>query len=258
MSLIERSVNGAVMTITLNDEPRRNALSEELLAELMTVIDAANSDAGVRVVIVTNNGTVFSAGANLREQSSTAAPTVALSELFLAIRHSPKIFVGRIAGHCVAGGVGLAAVLDISVALDTATFGFSEVRIGVAPAIISVICLPKMPFAAAQNAFLRGQRFAAEEAVNVGLITMSVPRESLDGTVDEVVNDLLAGEPHALAATKELLHTVPSLSITEALARTSQLSAQLFASREAQEGMAAFLEKRPASWVQRQPEGDSD
>jgi methylglutaconyl-CoA hydratase len=245
------------MTITLNDETRRNALSDELLSELVTAIDTADADPNVRVVIVTNSGTVFSAGANLRERSSTSAPTVALSDLFLKIRNSPKIFVGRIAGHCVAGGVGLAAVLDISIAVDTATFGFSEVRIGVAPAIISVICLPKMRFAAAQSAFLRGQRFGAEEAASAGLITVSVPVGSLDSTVREIVNDLLAGEPHALAATKELLHTVPSLSLSDAFSWTSQLSSELFASDQAQEGMAAFLEKRQASWVQRLPDGDS-
>jgi methylglutaconyl-CoA hydratase len=257
VNLVERAVNDSVMTITLSDESRRNALSDELLSELVAAIDAADDDPHVRVVIVTNNGTVFSAGANLRERSSTSAPTVALSELFMKIRNSSKIFVGRIAGHCVAGGVGLAAVLDISVAVDTATFGFSEVRIGVAPAIISVICLPKMRFASAQSAFLRGQRFGAEEAANAGLITMAVPLGSLDSTVREIVNDLLAGEPHALAATKELLHTVPSLSLSDAFAWTSRLSGELFASDEAREGMAAFVEKRQASWVQRLPDGDS-
>jgi methylglutaconyl-CoA hydratase len=257
MSLIEQSVLGRVMTITLNDESRRNALSDELLRELFAAIDAADNNPEVRVVIVTNNGVVFSAGANLRERSSSSATPLSLSELFLKIRNSPKIFVGRISGHCVAGGVGLAAVLDISVAVDTATFGFSEVRVGVAPAIISVVCLPKMRFAAAQSAFLRGHRFGAEEAANAGLITTSVPPESLDLTVREIVNDLLAGEPHALAATKELLHTVPSLPLNEAFAWTTQLSAALFASDEAKEGMDAFLAKRKAAWVQRWPEGDS-
>jgi methylglutaconyl-CoA hydratase len=258
MSVVEHSVEDSVMTITLNDDARRNALSDELLGELVAAIDAADDDPQIRVVVVTNSGTVFSAGANLRERSTTSAPAVALSELFLRIRNSPKVFVGRIAGHCVAGGVGLAAVLDISVAIDTATFGFSEVRIGVAPAIISVICLPKMRFAAAQNAFLRGQRFGAEEAASMGLITMAVSPESLDSAVREVVNDLLAGEPHALAATKELLHTVPFLSLNEAFAWTSRLSGELFASDGAREGMAAFLEKRQPPWVQRLADGDSD
>jgi methylglutaconyl-CoA hydratase len=256
MSLIDVSLSDHVMTISLNDEVRRNALSDELVTELVEAIDAADANEDVRVVVVTNRGSVFSAGANLRERSSTIAPTVTLSDLFVRIRNSPKIFVGRISGHCVAGGVGLAAVLDISVAIDTATFGFSEVRVGVAPAIISVVCLPKMRFAAAQSAFLRGHRFGAGEAANAGLITMSVPVEELDRTVHDIVNDLLAGETHALAATKELLHTVPSLSLEDAFAWTSKLSSALFASDAAHEGMAAFLEKRPASWVLRLPETD--
>ncbi|MGH3732506.1 MAG: enoyl-CoA hydratase-related protein [Acidimicrobiales bacterium] len=256
MSLVERSVNDNVMTITLDDEARRNALSEELLGELTEAIGAADDDPSVRIVIVTNHGSVFCAGANLRERSSPRASSDALSALFLRIRNSPKIFVGRVAGHCVAGGVGLAAVLDISVAIDTATFGFSEVRVGVAPAVISVVCLPKMRFAAAQNAFLRGHRFGAEEAASVGLITMSVPVDALDQFVRDIVNDLLAGEPHALAATKQLLAAVPSLPLDDAFAWTSNLSNSLFATDEAREGMAAFLEKRQASWVRRLPSGD--
>jgi methylglutaconyl-CoA hydratase len=256
MSLVEVSISDHVMTISLIDEVRRNALSDELVTELAEAIDAANANENVRVVVMTNRGSVFSAGANLRERSSLSVSPITLSELFVRIRNSPKIFVGRIGGHCVAGGVGLAAVLDISVAIDTATFGFSEVRVGVAPAIISVVCLPKMRFAAAQSAFLRGHRFGAGEAANAGLITMSVPMEELDQTVREIVNDLLAGEPHALAATKELLHTVPSLPLEDAFAWTSKLSSALFASDAAHEGMTAFLEKRPASWVQRLPETD--
>jgi methylglutaconyl-CoA hydratase len=256
MSLVDISISDHVMTISLIDEVRRNALSDELVTELAEAIDAANANPEVRVVVVTNRGSVFSAGANLRERSSLSVPPITLSELFVRIRNSPKIFVGRISGHCVAGGVGLAAVLDISVAIDTATFGFSEVRVGVAPAIISVVCLPKMRFAAAQSAFLRGHRFGAGEAASAGLITMSVSMEELDQTVREIVNDLLAGEPHALAATKELLHTVPSLPLEEAFAWTSKLSSALFASDAAHEGMTAFLEKRPASWVQRLPETD--
>jgi methylglutaconyl-CoA hydratase len=256
MSLVERAIDDHVMTITLNDEDHRNALSDELMVELIEAIDEANALEHIRVVIITSRGPVFCAGADLRERSSEHAPPIALSELFLTIRNSPKVFLGRIAGHCVAGGVGLAAVLDISVAADSATFGFSEVRIGVAPAIISVVCLPKMRFASAQSAFLRGNRFRADEAARVGLIAMSVPRESLDSTVHDIVNDLLAGEPHALAATKELLRTVPTLSAQDAFAWASTLSGTLFASNEAREGMSAFLEKRTASWVRRLPDSD--
>jgi methylglutaconyl-CoA hydratase len=255
MSLVESTITGSVMTITLRDEARRNALSDQLLVELVTAIDDAENNASVRVVVLTNRGSTFCAGANLAERSTpSSGPServIELGELFSRIQRSPLPFVGRLAGHCVAGGVGLAAVLDVSIALETATFGFSEVRIGVAPAIISVVCLAKMPLAEAKNAFLRGHRFSAADAVKMGLINASVALDQLDDEVTAVLNDLLAGEPRAIAAAKQLTHTVPSMSEEEAYAWTTRLSAELFHSDAAREGMTAFLEKRPPPWVTR-------
>ena len=261
MALVETELANGVMTITLCDVERRNALSRQLLKELVAAVDAVERDPEIRVAVLTNRGTVFSAGANLAEQtegpsSGDDGPPVALSELFGRFRDSPKPFVGRIAGHCVAGVVGLAAVMDISVALDTAMFGFTEVRVGVAPAMISVVCLPKMRLADAQSAFLRGNRFAAGEAQRMGLINVAVPAADLDAAVEGVVNDLLAGEPRALAVAKRLAVVVPTLSADEAFAWTTKISAGLFESPEAREGMTAFLEKRPASWVRRIPSDD--
>ena len=254
MALVETELSRGVMTITLADVARRNALSRQLLSELMSALDDVDNDPDVRVCVVTNRGNVFCAGANLSEQSDDAANkvpgrTVSMSELFQRILHSPKPFVGRIAGHCVAGGVGLAAVMDISIALDSAKFGFTEVRVGVAPAMISVVCLPKMRLADARSTFLRGHRFPAEEAARMGLINQAVSADALDHEVATVINDLLAGEPHALAVAKQLTAVVPSMGVDEAFAWTTRLSADLFASDEAREGMAAFLEKRSASWV---------
>jgi len=254
MALVETTIERGVLTITLADEARRNALSRQMLVELMAAIDAVDQDPEVRVCVVTNKGSVFCAGANLSEQSEATAidrtPPVTLSALFQRIMQSPKVFVGRIGGHCVAGGVGLAAVMDISVALDTATFGFTEVRVGVAPAMISVVCLPKMRLGDARSAFLRGNRFLADEAARFGLINLAVSADDLDRTVQSVINDVLAGEPNALAASKQLTRLVPTMPSDEAFEWTTQLSAQLFSSPEAREGMTAFLEKRPASWVQ--------
>lgn len=252
MSLVEYSVASGVATITLADETRRNALSEELLGQLHAAIDEADLDIDVRVVVLTNRGNVFCSGANLRpsESASATAPT-GLIDVLLRVRHSKKIFVGRIAGHCVAGGVGLAAVADISVVIDTATFGFSEVRLGVVPAIISVVCLPKMRLVDAQQMMLRGQRFSAQEAVRIGLVTYSVAGDVLDQTVEDVVTDLLAGEPSALAATKALMYTVPELEPEEAFQRMAELSESFFRSEQAREGITAFFEKRPASWLRR-------
>jgi methylglutaconyl-CoA hydratase len=240
------------MTITLIDEERRNALSRQLLIELLDAIDVVDNDPDVRVAVVTNSGHVFCAGADLAER--TSAPTidgrtVEISEVFQRIQHSPKPFVGLINGHCVAGGVGLAAVMDISIALDTAIFGFTEVRVGVAPAMISVVCLPKMPLADARSAFLRGNRFSAIDAARMGLINDVAVAGEMDDELDTVLNDLLAGEPTALAAAKRLTVMVPTLSVDAAFEWTTQLSAELFATDGAKEGMTAFLEKRSASWV---------
>jgi methylglutaconyl-CoA hydratase len=147
--------------------------------------------------------------------------------------------------------------MDLSIAVDTALFGFTEVRVGVVPAIISVVCLPKMRLADAQSAFLRGLRFPAGEAARMGLINKAVSPDELDGEVTATINDLLAGEPHALAVAKQLTTLVPSLSVDEAFTQMTTLSAQLFASDEAHEGMTAYLEKRSASWVRRIGSDDS-
>lgn len=255
MAVVETERQGGVLTITLADEANRNALGGALVAELMAACDAADSDPDVRVVVLTNRGAVFCAGANLSERSSDAAPAAVRSpaELFGRFARSPKPYVGRIAGHCVAGGMGLAAVMDISISVDDAKFGFTEVRVGVAPAVISVVCLPKLRTADARSAFLRGNRFPATEAARMGLINAAVPAAQLDAEVDAVVSDLLAGGPEAIAAAKQLLRDVPGMSIDDAFRWTGELSARLFTGDEAREGMTAFLEKRPAAWVRPVP-----
>ncbi|MFI5036066.1 MAG: enoyl-CoA hydratase-related protein [Acidimicrobiales bacterium] len=246
MALVELAVDGAVATVTLADVARRNVLSATLIAELHACLDAAEADDAVRVVVVTNRGGVFCAGADL---ASAGGAPVDLGRLLARIQRSPKPFVGRLAGHCVAGGVGLAAAMDLSVALDTATFGFTEVRLGVAPAIISVVCLPKMRRGDALDAFLRGRRFPASQAAALGLVNAVAPAEQLDAAVDAVVADLLAAHPDALAAAKRLVYDVPLMTRDEAYAWTRELSARLFASEGAREGMTAYLDKRPPAWV---------
>jgi methylglutaconyl-CoA hydratase len=139
--------------------------------------------------------------------------------------------------------------MDISIAIEEAKFGFTEVRIGVAPAMISVLCLPKMRPAEASEAFLRGNRFSASEAARMGLINSAVPEDEIDSVVQEIVSDIKAGGPEAIAAAKQLALKVPYMQIDEAFAWTSELSANLFKSEEAQEGMRAYLDKRPPSWM---------
>ena len=254
MAAVETDLADGVLTVTLADEDNRNALSSRLTTELTEALDDADADPEVRVVVLTNRGRVFCAGADLSERSSggsgSSSRPVDPTRLFGRFRESPKPYVGRIAGHCVAGGMGLAAAMDISIAIEEAKFGFTEVRIGVAPAIISVVCLPKIRPADAREAFLRGNRFLAPEAARMGLINAAVPVEELDAAVDAAVADLKAGGPEAIAAAKQLMARVPGMPIDEAFQWTGELSASLFRSEEAAEGMRAYLDKRPPSWTQ--------
>ena len=251
MTLVETALDAGVMTITLADEENRNALSTRLLAELIAALDAADDDPDARVVVLTNKGPVFCAGADLSERSSGSAGTGPNPiDLFSRFRRSPKPYVGRIAGHCVAGGMGLAAAMDLAVAIDDARFGFTEVRVGVAPAMISVLCLPKLRTADAADAILRGRRFLAPEAARMGLINAAVPADDLDDAVAEIVDDLRAAGPNALASAKQLLANVPEMTVDDAFAWTARLSAELFETDEAREGMAAFLEKRAPEWTE--------
>jgi len=254
MAAVETDLANGVLTVTLADEDNRNALSSRLTTELTEALDDADADPEVRVVVLTNRGRVFCAGADLSERSSggsgSSSKPVDATRLFGRFRESPKPYVGRIAGHCVAGGMGLAAAMDISIAIEEAKFGFTEVRIGVAPAIISVVCLPKIRPADAREAFLRGNRFLAPEAARMGLINAAVPVEELDAAVDAVVADLKAGGPEAIAAAKQLMARVPGMPIDEAFQWTGELSASLFRGEEAAEGMRAYLDKRPPSWTE--------
>lgn len=248
---ITTDLKDGVLTITLADEANRNVLGSRMVAELCEAMDSAEADEAVRVVVVTNTGRVFCAGADLTERTSGdhALTGVDLTSVFGRIIRSGKPYVGRIDGHAIAGGLGLAASMDISVTRADAKYGFSEVRLGLAPAMISVICLPKMRRTEAAAAFLRGNRFDGAEAARLGLVTESVSPEDLDDRVHAIVSDLVLGGPRALAATKRLLREVPSMDFDEALPWAAELSASLFASPEGQEGMAAYLEKRNPNWA---------
>jgi len=253
MSATKLHVGHGVGTITLNESDNRNALSETLIGSLNQHLRVCVDDDRIRVVVVTNAGRVFCAGADLRARRA-AAPgespgSQAMVDVMMRIRTCPKPTIGRIDGHCAGGGVGLAAAFDISVARADVTFGFTEVRLGVAPAIISVVCLPKMRTADAQELMLRGNRFDAAEAVRVGLINHCVANDEFDDRVAEIADDLSRGGPEALSATKDLMARVPTLSINDAFEEMGRLSSALFDSEEALAGMAAFLEKRPAPWV---------
>lgn len=252
---VRSELERGVLTVTLADIDNRNALGADLMAGLRDALDRANADDGIRALVLTNEGTTWCAGANLKEQSARneAGASTALGdfpELLQAIQRSPTPVIGRIDGHVVGGGTGLAAVCDVAIARDDVKFGFTEVRLGVTPAIVSVVCLPKMRSGEAMEAFLRGNRFDASTAAGYGLISRAVPAGALDESVEAVVSDLRRGGPKALGLAKRLVYEIARRSPEDAMAWAAALSAECFASDEAREGMRAFLEKRDAAWIE--------
>jgi methylglutaconyl-CoA hydratase len=250
---VRYGVSDGVATLTMDQPHNRNALTPALLGGLADGIAAALADEAVGVIMLTHTGPAFCAGADLssagENKRSRRSKAAGLADVLEDIQDAPKPVLARIAGHCVGGGIGLAAACDISIADTAARFAFTEVRVGVAPAIISVVCLPKIRRADALELFLSGERISAARAAEVGLITRAVPAGELDAEVAAVVGRVLAGGPSALAAAKRLVYTIPGMERNAAFTRTTELSQSLFASKEAAEGMAAFREKRLPSWA---------
>ncbi|MDG1400478.1 MAG: enoyl-CoA hydratase-related protein [Candidatus Binatia bacterium] len=241
-----------MMKITLADSENRNALGGELLTQFDEALDSANADPAIRAVVVTNEGNTFCAGANLKERAGAAAPSrpsISFDALLEKIQTSATPVIGQIDGHVVGGGNGLAAAFDISVAREDVKFGFTEVRLGVVPAIISVVCLPKMNRGNAMDAFLRGNRFSATRAAAMGLINYAVPGDQLESAVDEIVSDIAKGGPNAVSVAKQLVNEVPAMDQKDAFAKMAKLSAELFSGDEAKGGMRAFLKKEKAPWA---------
>jgi methylglutaconyl-CoA hydratase len=239
--------------ITLNQPERRNALSEELITGLRTHLATALADARVRVIVLTGAGAAFCAGADLKSGGLAGADTAAEHPFVTVLKtiwDAPKPVIGRINGHAFGGGLGLTAACDLTLAADTATFAFSEVRVGVIPAIISVLCIPKLGIQNAMWLFLTGERISAARAAEVGLVHRAVPAPELDRAVDEVIGLVRLGGPNALREAKKLIRRVPALSLDEGFRETTATSLALFRSEEAAEGMGAFVQKRKPSWAE--------
>lgn len=240
-----------VTTLVLDSPANRNALSSRLLAELVAGLDEARRDEEVRVVVLTGTGGTFCSGLDLSERLHPpgGAPTTTIADVLTAIVSMPKPVVGRVNGHVRAGGMGLVAACDLVAAPEDATFAFTEVRVGVAPAIIAVPVLQRVDARAWQRWALTGEVFGARDARAGGLLSDAVDDlEALDVWTSGMVASLLRCSPAALAATKGLTD-LGGRPWTEALRAAEELSDSLFASADAAEGMAAFLEKRPPSWV---------
>nr|BFE81044.1 enoyl-CoA hydratase family protein [Planobispora longispora] len=253
--LVHKEVSGGVATITLDSPRNRNALSVRLLGDLEDRLNWALAEESVRVIVLTGTGPVFCAGADLKEQrvepgeAHEAPVTASFPEIMSMIWNSPKPVVCRLNGTARAGGLGLVAACDFAIAPDSASFAFTEVRLGVVPAMISVTVLRRLDPRAAAEYLMTGETFDAARAQEIGLLTRAVPAGELDATVAHYAGMLLRGGPEALALTKQLIRQVPGLTVEEGMRRMAELSAQRFTSAEGQEGIAAFMEKRPPSWI---------
>ena len=250
--LVHLDVAAGVATITLDSPANRNALSAQVRRELLAHLRTAIADDDARVIVLTHTGRVFCAGMDLKESRGAGAQDQGVTEvpaLLGLIWTSPKPVLARIVGAARAGGVGIVAACDIAIAAQDATFAFSEVRIGVIPAVISVTVLPRLLPRAAHELFLTGETFDGTRAVAVGLVNSAVPAGDLDAEVARYVAMLRLGAPGALAAAKEMLRGERPSSMTEQFDAMLALSAGFFAAEEGQEGMRAFAEKRPPSWA---------
>jgi len=244
-------LRGDAAWITLNQPEKRNALSDDVVTGLLAYLRTAIADVRVRVIVLTGAGSAFCAGADLKSGGVKATdeenPFVTVMK---TIWESPKPVIGRINGPAFGGGVGLAAACDLTVAADSARFSFSEVRVGVIPAMISVVVIPKLGVQNTMWLFLTGERFSAQRAVELGLIHRAVPAADLDTAVDEVIGMVRLGGPIAVREAKQLVRRIPELSMDEGFRYTSKKIGELFASEEAAEGMLAFVEKRKPKWAE--------
>jgi methylglutaconyl-CoA hydratase len=238
--------DGPILRVTLAKPDRRNAFDAELIAELH---EAVRDVGASRVVLLSGEGESFCAGADIEWQRSAidlsfdenVEDAMRLFAMMQAIDGSPAPVVARIQGYALGGGSGLAAAVDVAIAANDAVFGFSEVKLGIIPAVISPFVLPKIGEGAARRYFLTGERFDARTALRIGLV--SEVADDLDDAVDRVVAELLTSGPQAAREAKRLVRTRPQGE------ETAQWAARMRASDEGQEGLRAFLERRKADWL---------
>jgi methylglutaconyl-CoA hydratase len=245
--------DGPVATITLNRPEMRNAIGPAVIAQVTQLFQVLAIDE-TRIVVITGAGTAFSAGADVDWMRASrdltpeqnAADAAAARTMFEAVDACPKPVVARVNGHALGGGLGLVACADIAVAVEGATFGFSEVRLGLVPAMISPYVLRSIGPGQARALFTTGRRFGAAEAHRLGLVHAVASPDDLDAAVRDACADLLRAGPHAVAAAKRLIRdATAALALPDLAERLADLRAR----PEAQEGLSAFLEKRDPYWT---------
>lgn len=255
--LVHQRIDGPVATLTLNRPDKRNALNDELVTALRRALADIAGDAFVRAIVLTGAGSVFSAGADLAalQNLQTASPlenkddSAHLAGLFEAIYQHPKPIIAKVNGHAIAGGCGLAAVCDFSLAVEPAKLGFTEVRIGFVPAIVSVFIIRKLGEATARDLLLRGRLIDAPTAARMGLITRAVPPDDLDDAVANLAHELATETSgSAVRLTKKLLADLPGMGLQEALDHAVMMNAFARGTDDCQAGISAFLNNEDPPW----------
>lgn len=247
----------AVARVVLNRPEIRNAFNDEMLADLREAFQALRGNREIRVIVLAAEGVAFCAGADLHwmrrvltcSYEENYQDSLALVEALRAIHESPQPVIGRIHGAAIGGGTGVVAACDISIASHDAVFAFTETKLGLTPAVISPYLLRRMGERNLREYFLTGERFSAARAVELGLVNAAVPAEALDAAIAEKIGMIISGGPQALSVSKALIRRVSEGSLEENGTYTAELIARLRMSDEGQEGMNAFLEKRPPRWV---------
>lgn len=255
MQTLKSSTSGWVQTVTLCRPESRNAFNEVMIGELREVFTSVPER--IRAVVLTGDGDVFCAGADVnwmrdsahRDESDNRKDASRMEAMFRAIDECPVPVVGRINGTALGGGMGLVACCDIAIASDTAQFGFTEVRLGIVPAVISPFSLSKIGQHAARRYFLTGEMLNAHRAKEIGLVHEVVSAGQLDSTVTSVIDALTRNGPKAVRAAKQLIREIARMDRDDAREHTISAIARLRVSAEGQEGLTAFLEKRKPGWL---------
>jgi methylglutaconyl-CoA hydratase len=256
------SHTGQVATVTLNRPDVHNAFNAELIVELTECFTQLADDASVRAVVLTGAGRSFCAGGDVNwmrasldlSRDENMADAERLAAMFDSINSLPKPVIGRVNGAAVGGGGGLVACCDVAISSEKATFGFSEVKLGIVPGVIARYVVPKIGISHARALFVLGRRFDAAHAQRTGLVHEVVPAEQLDVAVEQAVAEVLTSGPQAIGRAKRLVEAVATLPHDETLRCTVEAIAAARTGDEGQEGLRAFLEKRKPGWIQPQLE----
>jgi methylglutaconyl-CoA hydratase len=258
-SLVRIEREGTRARVTMNRPDVRNAFNAELIAALHDAFAVLSSDDGIRSIVLAGEGKTFSGGADITwmraaldlSEAENIRDAEAMAAMFNAIERCPKPVVARVQGAALGGGCGLLAAADIAVAASDAVFGFTEVKLGILPAVISPFVIPKIGVSHARALFVTGERFDAAHAQRIGLIHHVVPAGELDTRIATILEEFRSAAPSAIAAAKAVVRDVSATTGDEATALTARAIAEQRTSPEGQEGLRAFLERRPAGWHDR-------